>query len=519
MLLGAGEFLDETRMGLFVLDEIALAVGQEVDEREQVGIREDVQDLFDDALGTGIDDEPVTDNSYFHSDTSPLCFALVHDEAVAEGDDAAEGEADGGDELLFRCARLFLIRQVGFVDDLDVHGFHGFLDLVLLALLDKVGVDGLLDLGVALELDVGDHLVGVFADVLLDLVFLGADGVFAGLGGADGGFSYGLVLEELHLGGVEAGGAGVDDGADFTGEVALQLIELLLGSDDGRVVIGVLLAQADELDFLGDDLAADALDGAVVVDVVGLGAGLLLAELVRGDVVLGLGGFLLALEVGDGLVVGGDLGDGCLQLVVGAVELVLAREVSELLGGIVGILLGLFDAAVEELDEQALGLLAVVRLHGQEVVDDFPGDLLGLFWGLALGGDGDEVRALRVLDVEVRLGKACGIRLLLGVFALVELVDDRVEDGAALHELHVVVGRARCTAADAEGRHGCCGLAAHLLAGIARLHQRRRLILLRQDKGGDRRDGRAADDDAADDFLVFLRDLPELAEVNAFFFL
>lgn len=285
------------------------------------------------------------------------------------------------------------------------------------------------------------------------------------------------------------------------------------------MVVGVLLAQTGELDFLGDNLAADALDGAVVVDVVGLGAGLLLAELVRGDVVLGLGGFLLALEVGDGLVVGGDLGDGCLKLVVGAVELVLAREVGELLGGVVGVLLGLFDAAVEELDEQALGLLAVVRLHGQEVVDDFLGDLLGLFRGLALGGDGDEVRAFRVLDVEVRLGKACGIRLFLGVFALVELVDDRVEDCAALHELHVVVGRARCTATDAEGRHGSSGLPSHRFISIARLHEGRRLVLLRQDKGGNRRDGRAADDDAANDFLVFLRDLPELAEVNAFFFL
>ena len=448
----------------------------------------------------------------------PLCFAFVDDKAVAEGDHAAEDEADGGDEFLARGAWLVFVRQVGFVDDLDVHGLHGFLDLVLLALLDEVGVDGLLDLGVALELNVGNHLVGVFADVLLDLVFLGADGVFAGLGGADGGFGYGLVLEELHLGGVEAGGAGVDDGADFTREVALQLVELLLGGDDGRVVVGVLLTQAGELDFLGDDLAADALDGAVVVDVVGLGAGLLLAELARGDIVLGLGSFLLALEVGDGLVVGGDLRDGLPQLVVGAVELVLAREVGELLGGVVGVLLGLFNAAVEELDEQALGLLAVVGLHLEEVIDNFLRDLLGLFWCLALGGDSDEVRALRVLDVEVRLGKACGIRLFLGVFALVELVDDRVEDGARLHELHVVVDRARRAAARRSGEHSRC-LAAYLLAGAARLHQRRRLVLLRQDKGGDRRDGRAADDDAADDFLVFLRDLPELAEVNAFFFL
>ena len=326
-------------------------------------------------------------------------LSLVHDETVAEGDDAAEGEANGGDEFLARGARGF--GQVGGVDDLDIHGLHGFLDFVLLALLDEVGVDGLLDLGVALKLEVGDHIVGVFVDILLDLGFLGADGVFAGLGGAGGGFGYGLVLEELHLGGVEAGGAGVDDGADFTGEVALQLCKLLLGSDDGRVVVGILLAQADELDFLGNDLAADTLDGAVVVDGVGFRAGFLLAELARRDVILSLGSFLLALEVGDGLVVGRYLRDGLLELVVGAVELVLAREIGKLLGGVIGVLLGLFDAAVEELDEQALGLLAVVGLHLEEVVDDFLRDLLGLFWRLALGRDGDEVRALGVLDVEV----------------------------------------------------------------------------------------------------------------------
>lgn len=369
MLLGTRELLDEARMGRFILDEAALVFGQEVDEREQVGIWEDVEDLLDDALGTGVDDEPVTDNGYFHSDTSPLGFAFVHDEAVAEGDDAAEDETDSGDKFLARSAGI--LGQVGFINDLNIHGFHGFPDLVLLALLDEVGVDGLLDLGVALELEVGDHVIGVFVDVLLDLGFLGADGVFAGLGGTDGGFGYGLVLDKFHLGGVEAGGAGVDDGADFTGEVALELVELLLGGDDSRVVVGVLLAQAGELDFLGDNLAADALDGAVVIDSVGFGAGLLLAELVGRDVVLGLGGFLLALEIGDGLVIGGDLRDGLLQLFVGAVELVLAREVGELLGSVVGVFFGLFDAAVEELDEQALGLLAVVGLHLEEVIDDF----------------------------------------------------------------------------------------------------------------------------------------------------
>ena len=328
-------------------------------------------------------------------------MSLVHDKGIGERDHAAKHEANCSNKLLSWRTRLFLIWQVGGVDDLDIHGLHSFLDLVLLTLLDEVGVDGLFDLGVALELEVGDHIVWVCVDILLDLGFLGADGIFAGLGGADGGFGYGLVLDEFHLGAVEAGSVGIDDGADFTGEVALQLVELLLGSDDGRVVVGVLLAQADELDFLGDDLAADALDGAVVVDIVGLGTRFLLTELIRGNVVLGLGGFLLALEVGDGLVVGGNLRDGLLQLFVGAVKLVLAREVGEFLGGVVGVFLGLFDAAVEELDQQALGLLAVVGLHLEEVVDDFLRDLLGLFWRLALGRDGDEVRALGVLDVEV----------------------------------------------------------------------------------------------------------------------
>lgn len=42
VLLGAGEFLDEARMGLLVFDEAALSLGQEVDEGEQVGIGEDV---------------------------------------------------------------------------------------------------------------------------------------------------------------------------------------------------------------------------------------------------------------------------------------------------------------------------------------------------------------------------------------------------------------------------------------------------------------------------------------------
>ena len=66
----AGELLEEARMRLLVFDETALSLGQEVDEGEDVGVREDVQDLLDDALGAGVDDEPVTDDSYFHESTS-----------------------------------------------------------------------------------------------------------------------------------------------------------------------------------------------------------------------------------------------------------------------------------------------------------------------------------------------------------------------------------------------------------------------------------------------------------------
>lgn len=172
---------------------------------------------------------------------------------------------------------------------MDVHGFHGFLDFVLLALLDEVGVDGLFYFGVAFEFEVGDHFVGVFVDVLLDFAFFSADGGFAGFSGADGGFGYGLVLEEFHLGGVEAGGAGVNDGADFIRELSLKLGELLLGYNDARMAFRVSLAQSGEVDFFGDDLAADALDVAVVINIVGFGACFLLTEFVRGDVVLGLG--------------------------------------------------------------------------------------------------------------------------------------------------------------------------------------------------------------------------------------
>lgn len=289
---------------------------------------------------------------------------LVHDEAVAEGDDATKGEANGGDEFLFRSTRG--LGQVGFVDDLDVQGLHGLPYLVLLALLDEIGVNVLLGLCLTLELEIGGCLVRrIFADSLLEL----------------------------------------------------------------------------------------------------------------------------AIE---------------------AIEPVFAREVGKLLGCVVVVSLGIFNTFIEELDKKILGLLAAICLHGQKVVNDLLGDLLRLFRGPALGGDGDEVRALGVLDVEIRLGKGCSVGLLRGVLPLVELVDDRVENGTGLHELHIIIALV--------ARLGL-SLAAKLYSSTARLHKRCRCILLRQGKSYDRRNGRAADDDAADDFLVGFRDLPELAEVDVFFFL
>lgn len=254
MFLGPGEFLDEACMGLFVLDEAALVLGQEVDEREQIGIWEDIEDLLDDTLSSCIDDEPVADNGYFHFDISPLGFTLVHDEAVAEGDDAAEDEADGGNEILAWSAGV--LGRVGGINDLDILRRHLFLDFVLLALLDEIDIDSLLNLGVALELEIGAHLVRDYAGILLDLL-------------------------------------------------------------------------------------------------------------------------------------------------IRAVDLMLSRKISQLFGGIIVVFLGIFNALVEELDEQALGLLTAASLHLEEIVDDFLRDLLGLFWSLSLSGDGDEVRALGILDDEV----------------------------------------------------------------------------------------------------------------------
>lgn len=72
VLLGPGELLDKACMGLFVLDKAALVLGQEVDEGKQIGIWEDVEDLLDDTLSSSVNNKPVADNGYFHSDISPL---------------------------------------------------------------------------------------------------------------------------------------------------------------------------------------------------------------------------------------------------------------------------------------------------------------------------------------------------------------------------------------------------------------------------------------------------------------
>lgn len=103
---------------------------------------------------------------------------LVHDETVAGGDDAAKGEADGCDEFFSWSARGF--GQVGFVDELDVQGLHGFLYLVLLALLDEIGVNVLLGLCLTLELEIGGCFVRrIFADSLLELAIKAIEPVFA----------------------------------------------------------------------------------------------------------------------------------------------------------------------------------------------------------------------------------------------------------------------------------------------------------------------------------------------------
>lgn len=250
-----------------------------------------------------------------------------------------------------------------------------------------------------------------------------------------------------------------------------------------------------------DDLDVQGLHGLLYLVL------LALLDEIGVNVLLGLC-LTLELEIG-GCLVRRIFADSLLELAIEAIEPVFAREVGKLLGCVVVVSLGFFNTFIEELDKKILGLLAVIGLHGQEVVNDLLGDLLRLFRGPALGGDGDEVRALGVLDVEIRLGKGCSVGLLRGVLALVELVDNRIENGTGLHELHIIALVARLG----------LSLAAKLYSSTARLHKRCRCILFRQGKSYDRRNGRAADDDAADDFLVGFRDLPELAEVDAFFFL
>lgn len=196
----------------------------------------------------------------------------------------------------------------------------------------------------------------------------------------------------------------------------------------------------------------------------------------------------------------------------------LARVVGEFLRGFVRVFFGFLDAVVEEFHEEALRLLLVVGLHGEEVVNDALGDLLGFLRGFAFGGYFDEVGALGVFDVEVGFRECFGIWFFLRVFP-VHGVDDGLEDGAGFHEFHVVGRGARDAAATAEQGHGGSCLPAHGFVGVTRLHEGGRLVLFRQEEGDDGCEDGAADDDAADDFSVCFCDLPELAEVDAFFFL
>lgn len=111
VLLGTGELLDEARMGRFVLDEAALVLGQEVDESEQVGIWEDIEDLLDDTLSTGVDDEPVADNGYFHSD-SDTSLHSVYVSTAMEATCAAttSGAAPPSPREKAQASRLYMTR-------------------------------------------------------------------------------------------------------------------------------------------------------------------------------------------------------------------------------------------------------------------------------------------------------------------------------------------------------------------------------------------------------------------------
>lgn len=355
--------------------------------------------------------------------------------------------------------------------------------------------------------------------MILDLGPALVDGGLGGVGDGEGCLGLCLVFQCLGLGRVDAGRIGVNGCVNFLREALAEFREALFAGDDGRMVLRVFLAEADEVDFLIDDGGADFLHVTIVVDVVGNAARFDLAELrLRGSEA----GLILRaanLDVLDGLVEFVEFADSLFRLLVRGVHLVLLLVVGELLAGVLGLLLGLRDALIQEFDQEALGLLILLGLHVEEVVDDFLRDLLGFLRGTALCLDLDQVRALRILDVQIFLRERLCVWTLVFLLVIEDLVDDRLEDGTALHQGDVVLGRARLLAEAGRGHHlGGAGRDLHVPGRAAGLHGRRRLPLFRQDKRDEDGEDGAADDDAAHDFLPRDDDTPQFGEVDAFFF-
>lgn len=450
-----------------------------------------------------------------HEFSLQLCFFfLVFDEAVAERAEAADNESDRGDKFLSRRCRTVFTRQVGRVDDLDVHAFHGFLDLVFFAFFDEVLVDGVLDFGVAFELHVGHDVIGEIAHGGFFGVTFFTKGAFARRCGTGFGLCESLRFEEFGLCRVQAGGIRVNGRVDFVCERALEFFELFACGDDTRMVVRVALFEADEFDFFRDDLGADALDRGVVINIIGFGAGFLFAEFARGGVILGLCGFLTDFHVRDRFVVGAELFEGEFGLIARAVNFAVFGEVGEFLRGFVGFLFCRDETFIEEFEEHALRFLVHVGFHGEEVVDNGLRDHLGFFRGFTGGFDRDEVRLFRVFDLQVFFGECFGIRFFLFIFPF-HGVDDRVEDRAALHEFDVAVG----APADVES-HGCSlrgHAAAEVFSGAARLDECGRFPLFREKQGDDDGDDGAADDDTGNRFFVTFDDAGEFGEVNGLF--